>query len=288
MSDVDGVSVESSYLDREYNPRIQIPEFATYFSRWKARAREARTLLQGNLHVRYGTTAAETLDFFPSSGSSRPLFLFVHGGYWRALDKEDFSWIAPKYVEAGIAVAVINYGLAPATPVAEIVRQLRRACIWLYRNASALGIDADRIFCSGHSAGGHLAAMMLATDWPSLLSGLPRRLLAGALTISGLFDLEPLRHTQFLGQDLGLDAQQARELSPAFLSWCNDVPLIRAVGELESDEFHRQSVLMERQWPRACSQPLIDVSGSNHLSVCDALADTDSPLFQAVQAALMS
>lgn len=276
------------YLDREYNPRLRIADFADYFSRWKSQAQEARALLHGKLDVRYGPAAAETLDFFPASGALKPLLLFLHGGYWRALDKADFSWVAPAYVNAGTSVAVINYGLIPTTPLAEAVRQVRCACVWLYRNASALDVDPSRILCAGHSAGGHLAGMMLTTDWPSLSPDLPRRLLAGALTVSGLFDLEPLRHAGFLRPDLGLDARQARELSPAFLPWRNDVPLIRAVGALESREFHLQSSLMERQWPLACRHPLIDVPECHHLSVCDALASADSPLFEAIRSSLMS
>src|SRR5262249_37183495 len=150
---------------------------------------QARASLDARLDVSYGPTAAETLDFFPAKGARAPLLLFLHGGYWRALDKEDFSWLAPCYVAADISVPIGNSGLAPATPLEEIVRQIRRACVWIYRNATNLNVDPNRLFCSGHSAGGHLTAMMLATNWPGLSPMLPGRLLCGALAISGLFDL---------------------------------------------------------------------------------------------------
>jgi len=167
-----------------------------------------------------------------------------------------------------------------------IIEQVRRACAWLYHNAQALEIDPGQIVCSGHSAGAHLTAMMLATDWPGVWPEFPQRLLSGAVTISGLFDLEPLTRAEFIRNDLRIDPVLARALSPAFLPWRNDVPLVRAVGAEESAEFHRQSTLMGARWPLACERELIDVPGCNHLSVCDAFADTRSELFQATKGLL--
>ena len=143
-------------LDRDYNPRVGVPDIADLFARWQQRASDARTQLPYRPDLRYGPAPAEALDFFPARESNGPLLIFVHGGYWRALDKQDFSWIAPAYVAAGFSVAIPNYGLAPATPLSEIVAQVRRACAWLYTHARELRIDATRIVCSGHSAGGHL------------------------------------------------------------------------------------------------------------------------------------
>jgi arylformamidase len=273
---------DATFLDREYNPRTQVPEFASYFARWKDRAREARASSKVHLDLQYGLLPAEKLDFFPAAGASSPLLIFLHGGYWRALDKSDFSWIAPPYVAADISVAVVNYGLLPMTPLIQIAEQVRGACAWLHHNAGALDVDAKRIVCSGHSAGGHLTAMMIATDWPGVWPDLPKRLLSGAVAISGLFDLEPLTRADFLRDDLRLDPVLTRTLSPAFLPWRNDVPLVRAVGSEESAEFHRQSALIAAAWPQACDRELIDVPGCNHLSVCDAFANGASVLFRAV------
>jgi arylformamidase len=285
------VSGDRDFLEREYNPRVQIPQFAEFFARWKERALEARTSLECRLDLTYGPAAAETLDFFPAASASAPLLIFIHGGYWRALDKADFSWVASGFVAAGISVAVMNYGLAPKTPLPEIVNQVRRACVWLRGNAGPLGVDRERIFCSGHSAGGHLTGMMLATDWPGLSDGsspaLPQRLLAGAFTVSGVFDLQPLVHAEFLSKDLRLDEAAARAVSPAFLPLCNEAPLLRAVGALESAEFHRQSRLIAAHWPQIASADLLDVPGCNHLSVCDALATPGNPLFEAWRAAML-
>jgi arylformamidase len=284
--------IDNDFLDREYNPRLQIPEFADFFARWKAEAQRTRESLPGSLNLAYGTAAAETLDYFPAAQTlaraAGPLMIFIHGGYWRALDKADFSWVAPPYVAAGVSVAVLNYGLAPGTPVPEIIHQVRRACAWIYCSATALKIDQDRIYCCGHSAGGHLTAMLLATDWTAISTSLPQRLLAGALSISGVFDLQPLTHAEFLRKDLNLDESAARAISPAFLALQNDAPLLRAVGALESGEFHRQSALMAAQWPSACRTELIDVPGRNHFSVCDALATPGNMLFERWREAILS
>jgi arylformamidase len=280
------VNGDRDFLEREYNPRVQIPQFAEFFGRWKESARQARAALECRQDLAYGPAAAETLDFFPAATPSASLLIFIHGGYWRALDKADFSWMATGFVAAGISVAVVNYGLAPKTALPEIVDQMRRACVWLHGNAEMLGVDRERIFCSGHSAGGHLTGMMLATDWPSFSPRLPKRLLAGAFTVSGVFDLQPLTHTEFLSKDLGLDEAGARAVSPAFLPLCNVAPLLRAVGALESAEFHRQSRLIAAHWPQIASTDLLDVPGCNHLSVCDALGTPGNVLFEACRQAM--
>ena len=277
------MNTDNDFLEREYNPRVQIPHFADFFARWKRSALETRESLRARLDIAYGAAAAETMDFFPAAAAAAPLLIFIHGGYWRALDKADFSWVAPGFVAAGISVALLNYGLAPKTPVPEIVAQVRRACAWLHGNAASLGVDAQRIFCSGHSAGGHLTGMMLATDWPSFSASLPKRLLAGALTVSGVFDLQPLTHAEFLRKDLNFDEAGARAISPAFLPLHNDAPLLRAVGELESAEFHRQSQLIAAHWPGITAAQLLDVPGCDHLSVCDALAMPGNVLFEALR-----
>lgn len=269
-------------LDRDYNPRVGVPDIAALFARWQQNAADARTGLQCRLDLRYGPSSAETLDFFPASEPNSPLLIFVHGGYWRALDKKDFSWVAPAYVADGLSVAVLNYGLLPATPLSEIVAQIRRACIWIYSHAAELQIDAKRIVCSGHSAGGQLTAMMLATHWPDIATGLPQRLLSGAVSVSGVFDLEPLTRAPFLRDDLRLDDVLVKQLSPVHLELHNDVPFVRAVGARETPAFHRQSELIAEHWPLVCRSPLIDLPECNHYTACEALATPTSSLFRTV------
>ena len=279
----------NDFLEREYNPRATIPNGLALFAQWQLRAGAAREARNPRLDLAYGDSPAEKLDYFAApdaGGAGSPVLVFIHGGYWRALDKADFSWVAPPYLAAGISVAVLNYGLAPKTAMPEIVAQVRRAIAWIHESADELGADNGRIFCSGHSAGGHLTAMMLATDWSTVAPGLPSSPLAGALTISGVFDVEPLTHAEFLRHDIGLDADAARALSPAFLPLQSPVPLIRAVGALETAEFHRQQELIEAHWPSVCSAALLDVPECNHFTVCEAFAAPGNMLFEGMRAAI--
>lgn len=280
------MNLDKDFLELEYNPRATIANFGALFAQWKTRAEQARAAVQPRMDLAYGAAAAEKLDYFRAAPAGAPVLVFIHGGYWRALDKADFSWIAPPYAAEGIAVAVVNYGLAPKTPLAEIVAQVRRAIAWIHIHAEELGADRARIFCAGHSAGGHLTAMMLATDWPAVSPGLPRHLLAGALTISGLFDLVPLAAAEFLRDDLALDAAGARKLSPAYLELRCAAPLLRSVGALETREFHRQSDLIAQHWPSVCPTALIDVPDCNHLTVCEAFATPGNMLFEAMRDAI--
>jgi arylformamidase len=232
------------------------------------------------LDLPYGESAAERLDIFPTRRADAPLFVFIHGGYWRSLDKADFSWLAPPLVDRGIAVALPNYGLAPATPIEDIVRQMLAALAWLYRRADELGFDRERIVVAGHSAGAHLAAMMAAALWPRYAPDLPADLVKGALLVSGVFDLEPLVYAPFVNVDLKLDVERARRLSPVYLPPATAAPVALAVGAEESSEFKRQSELLAARWSSNVVRSF-EVAGRNHLTVCDALADAGSLLFAA-------
>jgi arylformamidase len=270
----------AEFCEREYNARAAIAEHPQIFARWADQAAATRRLRACLIDLRYGDGHAETLDLFPARDDGSPLLVFIHGGYWRSLDKSDFSWLAPAFVNHGVSVALVNYGLAPATRLEDIVRQMLRAHAWLYRNGDRYGVDPERIFVSGHSAGGHLTAMMMAALWPVFGADLPATLVKGGLAVSGLYDLEPLVHAPFVNVDLKLDAERALRLSPAWLPPASSAPLVTAVGALESSEFKRQNALIGARWK---DHRVRDVAlpGCHHLNVCDELADPASPLFAA-------
>jgi arylformamidase len=273
----------TEFCEREYNARAMIPEHPAIFARWAEQSAATRRTRACLLDLPYGESGAERLDLFPARHDAAPLLVFLHGGYWRSLDKSDFSWIAPPFVAHGVSVALINYGLAPRVPMEEIVRQTLRALAWLYRNGDRLGCDPERITVCGHSAGGHLSAMAMAALWPVLSADLPATLVKGGLAVSGLYDLEPLLHAPFVNQDLKLDAARAQRLSPVHLPAATAAPLLTAVGELESAEFRRQNALIGQTWPHNFRGD-VAVPGAHHLTVCDALAEPQHALFRAALA----
>lgn len=267
-------------LDRQYNARAAVPDHPAIFARWREYSRQARDLLRCEEDYYYGPSPAETLDFFPAHGTRSPLLIFVHGGYWRALDKSDFSFLAPAFVAAGVSVAILNYGLAPAVRLDDMVRQMLRATTWLHRHADDLKLDRDHFFAAGHSAGGQLAAMMLAADWPAWDERLPAGLVRGAVGVSGLYNLLPLAHAPFLRADLQLDDAAARRVSPVNYPPRQGLPLVTAVGSLESDEFRRQASEIATAWPD-CPVEFLPLPGRHHFSAIEALGDTSHPLFHA-------
>lgn len=271
---------DPAFFEREYNARAAIPEHPQIFARWAEQGAITRRLRAVLIDLPYGESPAERLDYFPTRGDAAPLLVFIHGGYWRSLDKSDFSWLALHYVQHGVAMALPNYGLAPQTPIEEMVRQQLRALAWLYRNGDRLGFDPERIVVAGHSAGAHLTAMMMAALWPVYAADLPRTLVKAGLAISGIYDLAPLVQAPFVNVDLQLDAQRARALSPLHLPPATAAPLITAVGTLESSEFRRQTALIGHAWKDVLVRS-VPMRGANHLTVVDELANPASPLFDA-------
>lgn len=265
------------YCEAQYNVRAAIPDHASYFDRWKEASRAARRALPYALDVAYGPGPNEALDIFPARGACRALLTFLHGGFWRALDKADFSFIARPFVERGVTVAVVNYALAPSVSVETIVRQTLAAHAWLYRNCEGYGAPRQRMYVCGHSAGGHLTAMMLAAVWSAHAQGLPDDLIKGGLAVSGVYDLEPLLHVSF-NSDMRFDAASARKLSPVRYRPLRAVPLYTAVGGDESREFKRQNRLIARTWEH-CFERDIPMPGLHHLGVVEQLGDRDSALF---------
>jgi arylformamidase len=197
-------------------------------------------------------------------------------------DKTDFSFLVRPFVKAGITVAMVNYALAPSVTVAEIVRQNRAAAAWLWREASSLGIDKNRIFVSGHSAGGHLTVMLLTTDWPAFAPGLPAQVVQGGAALSGIYDMEPMRLC-YLNDSLHLDAAQAQALSPLFHLPKSAPRLIAAVGGAESEEFLRQNAAMAKAWQEH-GWPVREMvsPGKDHFTVLGQLVEPGNPLAAAM------
>jgi arylformamidase len=273
---------ERGQLARLYNNRELVPDHGEYLARWAEDSRRARERMTSQLDLRYGEMAGETIDLFPARKGDGSCLMFIHGGYWRALDKRDFSYLAPALVDGGISLAVVNYDLCPKVRIDEIVRQMLRASRWLWLHAEDYGMDQDRLYVAGHSAGGHLAAMLMCALWPVFDARLPRDLWKGALGISGLYDLRPLVHVDWLNGDLQLDERTALALSPAFISPATRCPMMTAVGGDESSEFHRQNGLLRERW-RAAFAGDIALPGRHHFSAVDALADQQSGLFQGLR-----
>jgi arylformamidase len=258
--------------EAEYNNRARVPEYEQIFLRWAGEAENYRAdaLKEGRaeLGLAYGDTPRQTVDLFlPQGGTAAPLAVFVHGGFWRSLDPSMFSHVARGLNMRGIAVAVPGYDLCPIVTIADIIEQIRRVCLSLWRRRG------QKMLVYGHSAGGHLAACMVATDWPSLYPKAPADLVTSGYSTSGLFDLAPLLQTS-TNQDLKLDAETARAASPQFWPLPPGRVLDAMVGSLESSEFIRQSRAVAEVWKQGGAETrFAEIAGTNHFTVLDRLAD---------------
>jgi arylformamidase len=276
-------SYAPEYCNDQYNNGKRVADVGAILIEWRARAAAARRSTRCRADMPYGDSAAETFDLFedPARGRvAQPLLVFIHGGYWRSLSKNDFSWVAPAYVASGVKVAVVDYGLAPAVPLEEIVRQNLRAIATMWGDAARLGIDRTRIVVSGHSAGGHLTAMMLAARWDEFDPALPRDLVHGGVALSGVFDLEPVRHAPYLNADLQLTLDRIAPLSPLYMTPASAAPLITAVGGDESEEFRRQTREFGIAWKNVLRED-VPLPGANHFTACERFATPGERLFEA-------
>jgi arylformamidase len=273
--------------EAEYDNRARVPEYAEIFLRWAREAENYRAdrLKAGRaeLGLCYGETPREAVDLFlPDAGDGAPVAMFVHGGWWRSLEPSSFSQMARGLNVRGVAVAVAGYDLCPSITIAGIVDQIRRACAFLWQRYER------RFLVYGHSAGGHLASAMVATDWPSLYPKAPADLVPAGYAISGVFDLSPLVGIS-VNQDLRLDAAEARRLSTAFWQPPAGRVFDAVAGGFESAEFKRQSRLLADSWRQHGVQTRFEeIPGMNHFTVIDALADPESAMVARVAALAQS
>ena len=273
---------DQAELERQLNARATVPDFAPFMARYASESARMRSELPCRIGVSYGASEPERLDIFPAESTApAPIFVFLHGGFWRLLDSADSCFMAECLTKAGACVVAVNYALAPNVSVAEIVRQCRAAVAWVHAHANGFGGDPTRIHMAGSSCGAHLAAMMLAPGWEADF-GLPDNLVGGATLLSGMYDLEPIR----LGHPnewLKLSAADVAVLSPLAHLPQRPVPLVVSYAPTETDEFKRQSeVYMAAAMARGCPVRFIPMPGTNHFDIVFGLADRASPLARAV------
>jgi arylformamidase len=271
---------DGAWYERMYNNRALVPEHAQHFAYWReasVRVRETHRCFQD---VAYGRGLNETLDIFPSDTADEkaPVVVFIHGGYWRSLDKADHSFVAPTFTAQGAHVVVPNYALCPAVTVSDISLQMVKALAWVWRNIHRFGGDPRRITLVGHSAGGHLATMLLTCHWPVYASDLPAHWVTKALSISGLYELESVRATPFLTDSLRLTEEVAVRNSPAWMPPPQHATLYSVAGGLESEAFLSHNTLIQQAWGKGCVPVAEALDGLQHFSILEALTQTGSRL----------
>ncbi|MGE0484166.1 MAG: alpha/beta hydrolase [Gammaproteobacteria bacterium] len=268
-------------IDAQYNIERLVPDARRWLEFFVEASARARAELTCERDVAFGPTRAETLDIFRAARADAPIVVFIHGGYWRRLSAKEFSFVAAGPVARGFNVVVTNYALCPAVSIGEITRQSRAALAWIYRNAQRFGGDPERIVVSGHSAGGHQVARLLATDWLGDY-GLPPDVVKGGYAISGLFDLRPLRYS-WLQPMIQLDGDTVLRESPQLQLPRSAPPLVAAVGGAESAEFHRQS----RDYVATCRDAGLGaeyhaLGDCHHFNVIESLGEADGLLTDAL------
>jgi arylformamidase len=269
-----------SEIEFHFNPRAGFADFQRVFDRWAALSEAARRRLPTLADLRYGAGPLQTLDLHGAGGGPKPVLVFIHGGYWRALDKRDVSFVAAPFVERGAVVCNLNYDLCPQVTLDRVVAEIHEAIAWIWRKAPAFGGDRDRIFLAGHSAGAHLAVMCLTHDWRR--AGLPAQPIKGVAAVSGVYELEPVLKTT-INAEIRLDLDMARRNSPTLAPPRSDARLLVAVGDAEPDGWIGQSA----DFHAACrsagqAADLWRLAGENHFTIMLPLADARHPLTHAI------
>ena len=267
-------SYTQEQLNDQYNTRQQVPDYTNYFDRFESLSRQAALGNTVHKDIFYGDHPKETLDIFPSAIPHSRTMVFIHGGYWHLLDKDMFHFLAGHFLKYDITTVLVNYPLAPRSSIDEIVDSCRKAVRWLHKNIMRYNGNPDELYVLGHSAGGHLASMLLVES--------EAKFLRAVISLSGIFRLEPVM-LSYLNDAIGMDPENASRNSPVFLNPAMDCPLLLAAGTEESDEFKSQTEELYQRWKTKCSNILlINVPHQNHYSILPAAIEKNSILWVAI------
>ena len=270
-------------FDAQYNLRAGRPDYEeTVIPDWMARSESARSNLKCQLDIRYGEGNNQKLDVFNGNADDAPVLVYFHGGYWQRGDKSIYSFLATPYIASGVNVVVVGYDLCPSVTITRISEEAQEAIIYLWHHAKELGLNRDAMTVMGHSAGGHITQMMMATQWASIDKSLPGDLIKSGIPVSPLSYLEPVRLTEALNNGIRMDAQEADAQSPM----TNHPPVTNApqlvvVGGAETDEFHRQSQMyVDKFGNQERTMAMYVVPDVDHFDELNILADPSSEFFK--------
>lgn len=267
-------------LDAAYDVESSVPDFMVHARAYAESSEAARRDLDHAADVPYGPTLAEYADIFPADRPGAPVLVFIHGGYWRILSAKEFSYVARGFAPHGVTVVVANYDLCPAVSISEISRQMRALVAWIARNIADYNGDPENVTVSGHSAGGHLAAICALTDWAAY--GLPPATVRNIVPISGLFDLAPIAGT-WMQPDLRISDRDIQEASPQRLLRRVPTQMLLSYGSNEPDAFSRHSEAFLAGWTAQGNKArFLPQMGRNHFTAITDLGDVNTPLSSAI------
>ena len=276
MSQISYRGFRRDELEFHYNPRTSVVEYPELAKKRSAKSLKVRSTLKSWLDVPYGNSPREILDIYPTSQAGGPVLVYYHGGYWRGGSKEDNCGFVPTFVKRGVNVVIVEYDLCPKVTVGDIVGQARASIAWIFRNIERYNGTPSKLYISGHSAGGHLAAMILAHDWT--YEGLPRELIKGAVLTSGVYDLEIVMQVS-VNDEIKITPKLVLENSPHLHPPLPICPILVSVGSAEPAGWQ----MMSKDFYNMCKQRGLDcqylvVSGANHYTLTEHLADKKSAL----------
>jgi arylformamidase len=264
--------------EKLYNARAAIPNAKDIAIHWDKESATAKANFENHSNISYGDSPREILDIYPAKKPNAPVMMFVHGGYWQSREPKNFHFIAPELIKLGFCVVLAGYDLCPDVTVEKITNQIQQAATYIWYNINKFGGDKNRFYVSGHSAGGHLTAEMMATDWSQIDTQIANDYIKGGVPISGIFDLEPLVTTS-INEKTQFNVETAKQCSPLFRETVSTGPMILAVGGEESTGFYEQSDRLQAKWePKLDSVIRLNLEGAHHLGAVQELAKPNSPL----------